>query len=221
MSQQNRARKAGKGFFAVLAICLIAAGGVAVMNFTSQPSPVADPTDETTTAQSPSTTTAAPAAAATAYEPPTTVLTTTATTEAPSDLFVSPLGSSVVAAFSEDPVYSETMGDYRAHLGVDFAGDDGDRVRALADGTVCAFENDTLWGGYLTIEHGGEIVSVYRGIRAAVDIGDEVSVGDDIGTLDSIPCESAMGPHLHLELYQNGDAIDVATLLKSRLNMMN
>lgn len=220
MSQQQGVRKAGKGFFAVLAVCLIAVGGVAVMNFTEDTPPVIEPAGETTTAtQSPTTSTAAPAAAPTANDPPTEP--TTAATEAPSDLFVSPLGSTVIAPFSEDPVYSQTMGDYRAHLGVDFAGDEGDRVRALADGTVTAFETDALWGGSLTIEHGGDIVSIYRGIRAAVEIGDEVQVGDDIGALDSVPCESATGPHLHLELYQNDQAIDVATLLKSRLNIMN
>ncbi|MBQ3094227.1 MAG: M23 family metallopeptidase [Clostridia bacterium] len=222
MSQQPSTHKAGKGFFAVLAICLIAVGGVAVMNFTETDTPpVVDLPDTTTTAalSSVTTTSAAPAAAATVYDPPTTVPTTA--TEAPTDLFVSPLGSTVIAAFSEDPVYSETMDDYRVHLGIDFAGDEGDRVRALADGTVTAFENDPLWGGSLTIEHGGGIVSVYRGVRAAVEIGDTVSVGDDVGALDSIPCESATGPHLHLELYQNEVAIDAAQLLKSRLNVMN
>lgn len=78
-----------------------------------------------------------------------------------------PLGNEVLKAFSGgQPVYSETMKDWRTHNGTDFKGEIGAEVKAAADGTILKVENDPLWGGVIEIDHGFNIVSRYCGVTA-------------------------------------------------------
>lgn len=210
-------RKAGKGFFIALSLCLIAVGGMAVSTFSDSLSVTDEPAPTYTTPAPTVTTSVSPAAAMTATTTTAVTTTTAATTAKAAALFVLPLSNRVLTPFSDTPVYSETMDDYRVHLGVDFDGQDGDAVRALADGTVVAVEEDALWGTSLTLAHGGDIRSVYRGIDTAVKEGDVVTVGDEIGFVSTSPCEKAMGTHLHVELYRAETAIDPTTLLSGQL----
>lgn len=213
----------GKGFFIALAVCLIGVGGMAVSTV-SQTRELAGSDDTVYTTLPPTTapTSAAPVAGVTAADSNDAVTTTvTTTTSAPSALFVLPLTNRVVVPFSQTPVYNETMEDYQAHLGVDFGGEEGQAVRALADGVVLAYEQDALWGGSLSVEHGGGIHSVYRGIDANVEVGDEVKVGEEIGFVQTAPCEKHSGAHLHVELYRDGNAVDPTTLLSGQLTSVN
>ncbi len=216
-SNTSKAKRAvGKGFFIALCLCLVAVGGMAVSTFSDSLSLSGEPSPTYTTPPTVTTTSASPAAAHTATTITTTVVTTT-TTVKESALFVLPLSNRVLAPFSETPVYSETMADYRPHSGIDFAGEEGQAVRALADGTVIAVAKDALWGTSLTLSHGGDILSVYRGIDPTVSEGDTVAVGDEIGFVDTAPCEKALGAHLHLELYRGETAVDPTTLLSGQL----
>lgn len=197
----------GKGFYVALAVCLLAIGGIAAATFgqtlfvsekpnePSAPSAnqpvgqvVSDQPDERKTTTT--TSTATP-----------TATTTTAAPKA-ADLYVLPMGNLVQRAYSgTTPAYSVTMGDWRVHEGVDFAGDKEQTVKALADGKVKTVTvDDPLWGSVIEIDHGVGVVSRYCGVAASVKAGDTVKVGNAIGKLEEIPCESAQAPHLHLEL---------------------
>ncbi len=111
-----------------------------------------------------------------------------------------PLGEAVVKGYSENPVKNETMGDYRAHPGVDFKGSEGDNVKAINAGVVMDIYYDNLYGGTVEIDHGGQLVARYCGLDTiSVKMGDALEIGEIIGTLGSIPAESADGSHLHLE----------------------
>lgn len=207
--------KASKGFFAVLMLCLIAVGGVAATTFSSSfnDTPAFEETTVTTTV---TTTSVAPVAVSPATT--TTVSTTAATTTtAPAELFVLPLSNKVLTSFSTQPIYNETLDSYSAHTATDFDGEEGQAVRPFANGTVTAVEDDPLWGGCVTVDHGEGVISVYRGIAPSVDVGDEVTTDERLGTLDAVPCESKLGPHLHLELYKDGEAADAAALFGDRL----
>ena len=60
-------------------------------------------------------------------------------------LIVSPLNGQVVEAFSVDQlVYSETLGDWRTHDGVDIAAAQGTSVLAASSGTVVSVTDDPL-----------------------------------------------------------------------------
>ena len=43
---------------------------------------------------------------------------------------------------------------------------------------------------------------------SALQAGQAVKVGQAIGTLDEIPCELTMGPHLHLEVLVNDEYVN-------------
>ncbi len=217
---QKPSRSAARGFFVALAVCLIAVGGVAVVTFSDSvntPSAI-DDTPTTTAFHEAAQITAPPTTttAATTTRTASTTATTTTPTAAP--LYVLPLSNTVLTSYSDTPLYNETLRTYRAHQAVDFDGEEGQKVRALAAGTVTAIEDDALWGPCITVDHGNNIISVYRGVSAQVAVDDVLDVGTILGTVGAIPCEKHLGPHLHLELYQNGSPVDVATLLKTQLN---
>lgn len=225
-ARSARSAKVGRGFFIALALCLIAVGGVATVTLSdtllSSPAATEEPSMTTTSAlqaaQITAPSTAKTTLTATRTTAVTTTMTTTTATAADTPLFVLPLSNTVLTAFSEQPLYNDTMKVYEAHTAVDFDGEEGQSVRALAAGTVAAVEDDPLWGPCITIDHGSGIVSVYRGVAANVTVGTVLEVGDLVGTVDAVPCEKHLGPHLHLELYQNGEAVDVTTLLKTQMN---
>lgn len=118
--------------------------------------------------------------------------------------YILPLGTDIGSDYSCGvPVYSDVMGDWRTHDGVDFNGDYGDGVKAIADGIVKNIESDALYGTIITVDHGGGIVASYCGAEPADDIikGVIVSQGQKLGTVGEIPCESdAEFPHVHLEI---------------------
>ena len=134
--------------------------------------------------------------------------TTTAVSEAPS-LYLLPLTNTVQKPFSSDgPLYCETMRDWRLHLGADFAGEEGQSVKAVAKGTVVAVVDDPLWGGTIEVDHGVGVITRYCGVKTIVKVGEVVEAGAIIGDLQTIPCECEQSAHLHLEMIVDGTPID-------------
>lgn len=130
------------------------------------------------------------------------------------DSFAYPGGKTIIKAFSEDPIYSETMKDWRAHTGIDFSGAEGDEIKAAADGTVKQVYNDDFYGATVVISH-GELEATYSGLdQILVKEGDSVSAKQKIGTLGIIPSESADGTHLHFSVKRGEKWVDPASLLK-------
>ena len=220
-SHETERPRGSRGFFAVLILCLIAVGGVAATTFSDtlkQPPLDSDEPSSATTSIVVTTTTAKPVA----VTPATTTTTsttdeTTAATTAPASLFVLPMSNKVLTPFSEQPLYNQTLDTYRAHTAIDFDGEDGQSVRPFANGTVSAVEEDALWGGCVTVDHGAGVISIYRGISPAVRVGDELTTDDRIGMLADVPCETDLGPHLHFELYKDGKIADAAALFDGQL----
>lgn len=110
-------------------------------------------------------------------------------------------------------VYSETMGDYRVHLGVDIATEAEAPVFAAADGKIEKIWEDALMGTCVAISHGGDLLTVYKNL--AVDLtegiteGVAVTCGQQIGTIgDTAILEMADEPHLHFEMTAGGLSVD-------------
>ena len=127
-------------------------------------------------------------------------------------LYVMPIGGEVLKAFSDDkPLYSQTFGDWRVHLGVDLKAEKGDPVKAVADGTVTEIKNDPMWGTMVTIDHGDGILAQYcnLGKETAVRKGNKVKIGAVIGSVgDTAPAEVAEPVHLHFAMQKDGKWVD-------------
>ena len=125
--------------------------------------------------------------------------------------FALPFGTSISKDYSDgEMVKSATMGDWRVHNGVDFAGEMDQQVLAIQSGTVKRVDVDPLWGVVLTVDHGCGIVARYCGLseNSTPKPGQEVRKGEGIGVIAQVPCESAEGFHLHLEITVNGKVAD-------------
>ena len=110
-------------------------------------------------------------------------------------------------------VYSNTMGDYRIHLGIDVATDMNAEVYALYDGTVENIWEDIMEGYCLAINHGNGLISIYKNLSgsypAGVEVGATVTAGQAVGYVgDSAMIEIADEPHLHFEMTLNGEQVN-------------
>ncbi len=214
-------KASGKGFYIALAVCLVAVCGVAIATFVGNlsgeaPKPIVKGTTAPTVVQQ------VVIPATDVQDERTTVTTTVTTTLRPTtttaaeSLFVFPASNRVIAFFSDSPVFSETLGEWGTHNGVDFEAKVGSAVKAPAGGTVKAIYSDGLWGDTVEIDHGGKVFSRCRGVKVQeLKAGDTVKAGDVIGTVSEIPAEIAEVPHLHLEVLANDKYVDPLLLIRS------
>ena len=127
--------------------------------------------------------------------------------EGPS-LVVYPVSGQIVAAFSANELqYSETLGDWRTHDGIDLAAKPGTTVLSACAGTVLAVEDDSLMGTTVRVEHDGGYITTYANLQSKppVLVGDEVSAGQIIGAVgETAVAESGQPPHLHFAVEKDG-----------------
>ena len=99
------------------------------------------------------------------------------------------------------------------HYGIDFAGDLGTPIKAMADGIVTMVENDLYYtGATLIFDHGHGISTLYMHMdEIFVEKDDIVKKGDIIGTVGS--SGRSTGPHLDVRLNWFGTRLDPATVL--------
>ena len=133
----------------------------------------------------------------------------------PAPAFVPPVSGQTLAGFSGDElVYSETLGDWRTHNGIDLAADAGDEVRCARAGTVSAVYEDGLWGRVVEVTADG-VTFRYTGLgEVAVSAQQTVAMGDTLGTVGECVAEAALDSHLHLEVLKDGAWVDPAGYLK-------
>ncbi len=99
-----------------------------------------------------------------------------------------------------------THDDYRFHNGFDLELAVGSPVFAAAGGKVLEVEADDLaFGGIITIEHSNGWYTIYKCLEPAVNVGQALNAGDQIGTIvNSPPAEAAQSSHLHFEMILDG-----------------
>lgn len=122
-----------------------------------------------------------------------------------------PSTKTILKEYSQTAVYSETMGDWRAHTGIDYGADVGSEVKTVWKGTVSRVYVDRLWGNTVEISHSQGLVSVYKNLDENVTVkkGQAVEGGQVIGYVgNSASVESLEKPHLHFEIYCDGVVIN-------------
>lgn len=110
-------------------------------------------------------------------------------------------------------VFSQTMQDYRVHLGVDIACSANAPVCAAADGTVAQIWEDPMMGWCVALNHAGECVTVYKNLAKdmaeGLEVGASVLEGQLLGQVgDTALLEVAEDPHLHMEMTVKGLQVD-------------
>jgi len=111
----------------------------------------------------------------------------------------------------EDPV-NPVAGQMTFHRAVDLAGKTGDPVKAALKGTVLHVDNNRNLGNFIILKH-GEYQTLYAHLSAAsVKKGEEVNQGQVIGKVGETGYTT--GPHLHFEVFRNGNRINPLELLK-------
>jgi len=107
----------------------------------------------------------------------------------------------------EDPV-NPVAGQMTFHRALDLAGKTGDPVKAALKGTVLHVDNNRTLGNFIILKH-GEYQTLYGHLSAVnVSTGDEVSQGQVIGKVGETGYTT--GPHLHFEVFKNGNRINGA-----------
>ncbi|REJ18011.1 MAG: hypothetical protein C6W59_06050 [Paenibacillaceae bacterium] len=93
------------------------------------------------------------------------------------------------------------------HSGIDLGGNSGDPVYAAGGGTVMESDYNQSRGHYIIIEHESGYKSVYMHLRKRLaSAGQKVEQGEKIGLLGS--SGRSTGPHLHFEIWKDGQAVD-------------
>ena len=205
MSTQSKSKNSGRNLkvlFTVVCVSIIAVG-VIVYFSTSGADDVNEPTTiaDTTAVQRAVTVEDTTAAPTTTAAPETTTQKAEDTSMAQSD---------------KNTLEKRTviLGDYRSHTAVDFKGAAGESVKAINDGIVLNVYNDALLGMTVEIDHGGKLVAKYCGMDSvSVKKGAAVEIGQEIGTIGSVPFESGMESHLHLETKLDGSFVDPLTVM--------
>lgn len=107
-------------------------------------------------------------------------------------------------------VYSETMGDWRWHSGIDLQAQKGTDVTAAAAGRVVIARQSKEWGWEVVVDHGSGLSTRYANCQAvAVSAGDTVRTGQKLAEVGEPGlAEAADGSHLHFEVLSGGRAVD-------------
>ena len=136
----------------------------------------------------------------------------------PPETWVWPVDGDVSREYSVDALkYDVTMADWRTHDGLDIAAELGAPVCASADGTVTDIRNDDLYGTTVVIDHGAGMQTSYSNLEdtPTVAVGDSVKAGDTIGAVGSSAiCEISQEPHVHVELIKDSNSVNPQNYLQ-------
>jgi murein DD-endopeptidase MepM/ murein hydrolase activator NlpD len=96
----------------------------------------------------------------------------------------------------------------KGHLGVDIVSKTNEPVKSIADGTVI-FSSWTQDAGYvLVIQHASNLLSLYKhNAELYKKVGTFVNAGEIISIVGNSG-EMTNGPHLHFELWYNGNSLN-------------
>ena len=103
------------------------------------------------------------------------------------------------------------------HNGLDFAGSEGDTIRAVSDGVVRIAGKDFFYNGnFILLDHGQGLTSVYLHMsRLIARTNQKVKKGEAIGLIGATG--RATGPHLHLGVQWFKKRIDPMNLFNISL----
>lgn len=113
--------------------------------------------------------------------------------------------------FFFSPITGFVSAPYEAkngHFGVDVVAKKNEPVKAVADGTVLMASWTQDSGYVIAVQHRGNVISVYKhNAELLKKVGNFVNAGEIISIIGNTG-EMTDGPHLHFELWYNGNALN-------------
>jgi murein DD-endopeptidase MepM/ murein hydrolase activator NlpD len=110
-------------------------------------------------------------------------------------------------------VFSDTFNARAGHYGVDIVAAGSNDVKAILDGTVILAEFTIETGYVIAIQHDENLLSIYkhnseltRKVGNFIEQGEVIAISGNTG-------ENTSGPHLHFELWYDGEALDPAAYI--------
>jgi len=186
------------------------------------PDPDAQPTGETTepppASEPPAPT--PPPESSDETTPPASVV-ATFTPFADGDRMIWPVYGETVMAFSTTAlIYDPTLDQFRTNDNLRIAANEGDAVRAGADGRVISVGRNVRQGNYVTIDHGNGWVATYGQLmdNPLVAEGEIVRQGQVIGGVGQPSIfGTENGTHVHLRIEKDEVAINPYDVLMERM----
>jgi murein DD-endopeptidase MepM/ murein hydrolase activator NlpD len=94
------------------------------------------------------------------------------------------------------------------HFGVDIVAKKNEPIKSIADGTVILASWTQDSGYTIAVQHRGNIISIYKHNAVLLKkVGNFVRAGEIIAIIGNSG-ELTDGPHLHLEIWHNGNPLD-------------
>ena len=107
-----------------------------------------------------------------------------------------------------DGVISRKFSISEGHYGLDIVARKNEPVKAVSDGTVLISSWTQDSGHVIAVQHKHQLISFYKHNSARLkNVGDVVKAGDIIAIIGNSG-ELTDGPHLHFELWYNGNAVN-------------
>ncbi len=110
-------------------------------------------------------------------------------------------------------VFSQTLQEYRVHLGIDIATEENAPVLAAADGAIAQIWEDPMMGWCVALTHAGDCLTVYKNLAPELAEGIAANATVQRGQLIGYVGETALHeiadePHLHMEMTVKGLQVD-------------
>lgn len=117
--------------------------------------------------------------------------------------FVTPVRGELSAPFNLD----------KKHFGIDIVAEKDSPIKSVKSGVVISVEKSEANGNTISVQHDNNLISIYKHNSAVLKkVGESVSAGDAIAIIGDTG-EHSTGPHVHLELWYQGRAVDPMSYL--------
>jgi murein DD-endopeptidase MepM/ murein hydrolase activator NlpD len=94
------------------------------------------------------------------------------------------------------------------HFGIDIVGPENEAIKTTLDGTVIMATWSSETGYVVAVQHSNNLISIYKHNSVLLKkVGDYVKAGEPIAIIGNSG-EQTTGPHLHFELWYNGNPIN-------------
>ena len=132
--------------------------------------------------------------------------------------FMAPVNGEITKDFAVDNlIYSNTLEEWTTHSGIDIKAEKTSIVVAAEKGVIESIKNDPRYGLTITLLHSDGFKTIYSNLLTTefVSENEKVEKGQTLATIgETASFEVADEPHLHFEMYKDGEAVNPTIYFK-------